>query len=63
MLRTVFMLLLSTAMVKCVSGPKLDSKLGYMNGDNYKRSGLILGVPVGETKSKESKSKKPESSK
>lgn len=43
----------------CVSGPKLDSKLKYLNGDSYQRKTLILGVPHLKTKP-ESKEKAKE---
>lgn len=45
----------------CVSGPELNSKLGYLNKANYKKSSLILGVPVGETKTKKIESDEKES--
>lgn len=41
----------------CTSGPKLDSKLDYLNGANYKKRAVILGVPVNETKDSNNKKK------
>ncbi len=39
----------------CISGPKLDSKLKYLNGSNYGDKKVILGIPVAKTKKDQKK--------
>ncbi len=55
----ILVLAITLVLGSCVSGPKLDSKLSYLNGNNYEKKASVLFVPVLKTKSEDKKTRKP----